>query len=319
LTITELAPDPQALFDFYRRVNIQPLGKVSDADLAQRLTAQPQVLCVVNTRRHAKGLFDLLDPDGSFHLSTLMCPAHRQQTLAEIRARLKAGQTCRVVSTQVIEAGVDLDFPAGYRAHAGLDSIIQVAGRVNRERTRPRGELYVFEPDSALMKRTPTFIAQTAQAGASVLRDFRDDPTSIRAVAAYFQLLDALRDPQRADDVNRILADLDKERFNFDFAKAGEKFRLIEAATVPVIIRFDAAAEELLDRLYWSKFPAAYARPLQRYTVAIYEREFQALQAKGAIDTYHDVYSVLRDETYYDEHTGLALLSDPGGEAVFFD
>lgn len=315
--IRELAPDPSALFDFYRRVQIRSCGSLTDDELAGRINAHPQVVCVVNTRRHARGLFELLEGDGRFHLSTLMCPAHRQQVMGEIRRRLREGEVCRVVSTQVLEAGVDLDFPAGYRALAGLDSIIQAAGRVNRERRKPSGDLYVFEPVTGLIKRTPTFIAQTAGAGASVLRDFSADPTSPQAIQAYFQLLDTLQDSQRSADVKNILAYLDKEKF--EFTKAGEKFRLIESPTVPVIVPFDEEAESLLEDLLYSYNPTRFARPLQRYTVNIYEWEFQALQAKGAIDTYRDLFSVLNDMDFYDEHTGLALLADKGGDAIFFD
>ena len=82
---TELAPNPQALFDFYKRVQITNLGKIPDVDLLEKMNAYPQVLCIVNTRKHAKGLFDELDGEGRFHLSTLMCPAHRKETLIEIR------------------------------------------------------------------------------------------------------------------------------------------------------------------------------------------------------------------------------------------
>jgi CRISPR-associated endonuclease/helicase Cas3 len=315
--MVELAPDPQALFDFYRRVEIRATGRLSDTDLATRLNAHRQVLCVVNTRRHAKGLFDSLEAGGRFHLSTLMCPVHRQQALRAIRGRLSAGDVCRVVSTQVIEAGVDLDFPVGYRALAGLDSIIQAAGRVNRERHNSTAEMHVFEPNTTLIKRVPAFIAQTSRAGASVLRDYAEDPASRQAIEAYFRLLDALQDPQRSADVKKILAYLDKE--TFDFAKAGESFRLIESPTIPVIVPYDGSAQDLLERMRYSLYPTAFVRPLQRYAVSIYEREFQALQAKGAIDTYHDMYQVLNDMTYYDGQTGLALLADRGGEAIFFD
>lgn len=315
--MSELVPDPQALFDFYQRVQIRSLGKLPDADLTQRLNAHRQALCVVNTRRHAKGLFDLLEDGGRFHLSTLMCPVHRQEVLLTIRQRLQAGKVCRVVSTQVIEAGVDIDFPAGYRALAGLDSIIQAAGRVNRERRNLSGEVYVFEPETDLIRRTPAFIAQTSRAGASILREFGDDPTSLQAIQAYFLLLDTLQDPERSADVKKILAYLDKEKF--DFAKAGENFRLIESPTLAVVIPFDETGRDLLEKLRYSLYPAGFARRLQRYTVSIYEPEFQALQAKGAIDTYHDIFFVLNEMAYYDKQTGLALLADRGGEAIFFD
>jgi CRISPR-associated endonuclease/helicase Cas3 len=316
VAMTELAPDPQALFDFYRRVEIKQAGKMTDLELAERLNAHPQVVCVVNTRRHAKAVFDLLE-ESRYHLSTLMCPVHRKLVLATIRRRLQSGEICRVVSTQVIEAGVDLDFPVGYRALAGLDSLIQVAGRVNREKRNFSGSLYVFEADSEAIKRTPGYIAQTAQAGASILRQFSTDPTSLQAIAAYFQQLDTLQDINRQSDVKNILAYLDKD--HFEFARAGEKFRLIESPTIPVIIPYDDRAEELLNALRFSPYPAGFARRLQPYSVSIYQGEFEALQAKGAIDTYHDIFHVLNDMTYYNEQAGLALLADRGGEAIFMD
>ena len=165
----ELAPDPQALYKFYKRVQVKNEGKLADADLLERMNAQQQALCIVNTRKHAKGLFDGLNPDGRFHLSTLMCPIHRKETLITIRERLKSGETCRVVSTQVMEAGIDVDFPVGYRALAGLDSIIQAAGRVNREAQRPSGEMFVFEPESEFIKRTPTYIQANRGCGPEYL------------------------------------------------------------------------------------------------------------------------------------------------------
>ncbi|MBE0411197.1 MAG: CRISPR-associated helicase Cas3' [Anaerolineales bacterium] len=317
IEIAELVSETQELFEFYRRVNVIPSGKITDEELAQQLDQQDQVLCVVNTRKHAKGLFDLLKDDGRYHLSTLMCPAHRQMVLQTIRQCLHNGDTCRLVSTQVVEAGVDIDFPVGYRALAGLDSIIQVAGRVNRERKNSSGQIFVFEPQTDLIKRTPTFIAQTSRAGASVLRDFNQDPTSIQAVQAYFSLLDTLQDQQRSTDVKNILAYLNKEKF--DFAKAAENFRLIESPTISLIIPYEQTACDTIRSLQYSQFPAKFIRQLQRYTVNIYKQEFEGLLSKGAVDTYHDQYFVLNNMDYYDENTGLALLTDQGGEAVFFD
>ena len=314
---TELAPDPQALFDFYRRVRIRPVGTLVDADLAAQVNAQPQALCIVNTRRHARGLFTLLDEDGRYHLSTLMCPAHRKQTLLTIRQRLQNGQTCRVVSTQVLEAGVDLDFPVGYRALAGLDSVIQAAGRVNRERRNPEGDVFVFEPQTDYIKRTPAFIQQTAQAAKSIFRDFEAHPDSLEAIHTYFDLLDTLQDPQRSADVKSILAYLNKPRF--EFARAAENFRIIENPTVAVIVPFDEHANDLLQQVKFSTYPASYVRRLQSYTVNLYPREFENLQAKGVIETYQEMYFVLNDLNYYDRQTGIVLPTDQGGEAIFFD
>ncbi|OYT68490.1 MAG: CRISPR-associated helicase/endonuclease Cas3, partial [Chloracidobacterium sp. CP2_5A] len=113
--------------------------------LARQLQQHDQVLCVVNSRRDCHDLFKLM-PTGTIHLSALMCGAHRSEVIDEIRQRLAANQPIRVISTQLVEAGVDIDFPVVYRALAGLDSIAQAAGRCNREGKRERGEVHVFVP-----------------------------------------------------------------------------------------------------------------------------------------------------------------------------
>jgi len=316
--VTELAPDPQGLFDFYQRVRVISLDTVADADLLAQINRHAQALCIVNTRRHAKGLFAGLSEDGRFHLSTLMCPAHRQATLLEIRARLKAGQTCRVVSTQVMEAGIDVDFPVGYRALAGLDSIIQAAGRVNREAQLPTGELYVFEPASEFVKRTPAYIEQGAAVARSILREFSANPVSMAAINAYFERLYSLQAGQQAFDAKDILGCFKAEDgLDFKFKTAAERFRLIENDLVAVIIPYNAEAQQLIEELKYTPYPATTLRKLQRYTVNIYETEFQALSGHGAIATVADKYAVLNNlEADYDE-TGLVIPADSGG-AVFY-
>ena len=130
--VTELCPQGAALHDRFRRVCFRLAGEMTDEALVAELSEKTQVLCVVNSRRAAQAIFDLLPREGSFHLSTLMVPVQRQALLAEIRKRLDDGWPCRVVSTSLIEAGVDVDFPAVYRELAGLVSILQAAGRCNR-------------------------------------------------------------------------------------------------------------------------------------------------------------------------------------------
>lgn len=325
---TELAPNPPTLFDFYRRVHVKNLGQLTDEGLLERLQAHHQVLCIVNTRRHAKGLFDGLthagqDADGTFHLSTLMCPAHRQTTLAEIRMRLQNGQRCRVISTQVMEAGIDVDFPVGYRSLAGLDSIIQAAGRVNREGKLPIGELFVFEPNTPFISRIPKFIEQTSAVAQGVLRQHAHDPISMTAIQAYYQSLYGLQS-KKSFDAREILSYFEKDTSGlaFDFKTAADNFRLIEDNTVGVIIPYDDVARRLLDALPHTAYPLSIVRKLQRFTVNIYEREFEALQSLGAIQTIHERYHVLNEDwlpTHYHPQTGLALVGHSRGEAVFFD
>ena len=152
---TELAPDVNGLYAALRRVDYHELGRLEWPALADRVAAENGALCVVNTRQDARDLYAELakrKDDATFHLSTWMCPAHRRDTITKIRERLKAKEPTYVVSTSLIEAGVDLDFPAVFRALAGLDSLAQAAGRCNREGrlTNPdgspaHGQVYLFE------------------------------------------------------------------------------------------------------------------------------------------------------------------------------
>jgi CRISPR-associated endonuclease/helicase Cas3 len=325
IQFTELAPDPRDLFNFYRRVQVKNLGIQTDENLISALQRHRQALCIVNTRKHAKGLFAQLSEGENFHLSTLMCPAHRQETMQKIRRRLADRHSCRVVSTQVMEAGIDLDFPVGYRAMAGLDSIIQAAGRVNREGKQTSGTMFVFTPKTDFIKRTPTFIAQTGAVAQGILQNFADDPTSIQAIEAYYRMLYTLQ-PEESFDAKNILGYFDKGTGNpdFDFKTAAENFKLIDDNTVAVIIPYDDEAKRLIEKLKYTTFPASVLRKLQIYTVNIYEREFMDLQSKGVILTIDEQYHVLDEswmgeEKYYHPKTGLMLPESGGGEAVFFE
>jgi CRISPR-associated endonuclease/helicase Cas3 len=317
VSFTELAPDPQALFNFYKRVKVTNLGRTSDAELIETIRTYPQVLCIVNTRKHAKGLFDQLDGKGNFHLSTLMCPTHRKEVLVLVRNRLKSGQPCRVISTQVMEAGIDVDFPVGFRALAGLDSILQAAGRVNREMKRGISDLFVFSPDTPFIQKTPEFVRQGAAVAESILRTFARRPESKEAIDQYFDFLYNIQG-RNAFDAKNILSYFDSG-LEFEFKTAAENFRMIDNNTVAVVIPYNDKARSLLERAKHHPYPYTFARQLQMFTVNIYENEFRRLQSKGVIETYNETYEVLNNRDFYDKQTGLVLPVDAGGDALFFD
>jgi CRISPR-associated endonuclease/helicase Cas3 len=317
--LKELSPDPKTLYSFYKRVEVKKLGKLPDVELLERINDHPQVLCIVNTRKHAKGLFEGVINEGGFHLSTLMCPAHRKETIARIKKRLANGQPCRVISTQIMEAGIDVDFQVGYRAISGLESIIQAAGRVNREGKAKIGTLYVFEAETAMIKRIPISIKQGAEFSRSILQNY-NDPISMEAIEQYYNNLYDVQSEQ-AFDVKRIINHFHKEtgELDFDFRTVADKFRLIEENTESIIIPYDEQAKDLLEQVRLSDFPAWYARKLQPYTVNIYETEYEALESKGVIDRYSEMYSVLNNMDFYDAKSGLVLPDRDGGAAIFFD
>ena len=155
--------------------------------MAERLLGEHQALCVVNTKKRAQHLYQRLKGDGVFHLSTTMYPNHRRRVLKLIRSRLKQGETCILISTSLVEAGVDLDFETVYRQIAGADSMIQAAGRCNREGKRPiqDSRVYIFDFEGA--ENVPSQ-RQQMDASKSLLKDGADlsDPESI---TRYFKML----------------------------------------------------------------------------------------------------------------------------------
>jgi CRISPR-associated endonuclease/helicase Cas3 len=319
--LKELTPNPQDLFDFYKRVEVKNLGTLTDTELLMRLNGHAQALCIVNTRRHASGLFEGLREEGNYHLSTLMCPTHRKEKLAEIRGRLTSGQPCRVVSTTVMEAGIDLDFPVGYRALSGLDSINQAAGRVNRNMRLAESEIFVFEPKSDFVKKTPRYILQAVEVSRMVLRCHAEAPISIPAIEAYFGQLYNLQDPNISFDFNHILDYLDRTDGKFMFETAARLFRFIEDVTVTVIIPYSEAATDLIEELIYTQYPNSTLRKLQPYTVSIYEGELDRLSTKGVILTIDEKYNYLNPEyleDYYDPDRGLLVPESGGGEGLFF-
>jgi len=319
--VTELAPNPQDLFNFYKRVDVKLLAeKLSDNDLITRLNAHEQVLCIVNTRKHASGLFGMLEGEGNYHLSTLLCPAHRRQKLAEIRQRLEKGQVCRVISTTVMEAGIDVDFPVGYRALTGLDSINQAAGRINREMKGGVSELFVFEPQSEFIKKTPRYISQAVEVARAVLREYADNVISIDAINKYFYLLYSIQDQQTFDS-KHIMDCFNDNDGNFKFESAARSFRVIEDITETIIIPFNKEAEDLIVELKQTQYPTMVLRNLQPYTISIYQNELDALISKGVVLTISEEYSVLNPsffEEYYSLDKGLKIIEDNNGTSLFF-
>ena len=283
-------------------------GELTDAELADQISGRDQVLCVVNTRRHARELYCLLrEAEGACHLSALMCPAHRSQKLIEIRDKLNNDRPCRLVSTQLIEAGVDIDFPVVYRSLAGIDSIAQATGRCNREDKLERGQVIVFTPETGI---PCGHFRQTAQAAESVIRRHGDDILSLAAIEDYFRLYYW----QKADglDEKGILAMLQAgcQNGDFPFKSVAERFRFIENEMKPVIIPFDSQARSLVQTAEHCDHPASLARRLQRYTVSVYPSQWQRLLCAGSIELKAGMFPVLVDEGLYRDDVGL-VADDP--------
>lgn len=275
--LRELAPDPKRLYRTLKRARICRQGTVDDRELAERLGAERQVLCIVNTRRHARELYEsICAVEGSCHLTTLMCARHRRETLAMVRDRLTNAAPVRLVATSLIEAGVDVDFPVVWRAEAGLESIIQAAGRCNREGRAPIGNVFVFQPAEGDGRKLPPEIERPADVARDVMRQYQNDPTSLEAIRSYFQRL-YWSAGDSSLDAKDILRTLGERRASLDvpFETIAKEFRLIETPMVPVIVPYrgaegnDDTVERLISELEWVERPGRIARRLQPYVVQV--------------------------------------------------
>lgn len=302
LAMREIMEHPAELYDFFRRVTFMQEGIMEVHALSDRLTEAHQVLCVVNTRKRAQAIFESLPGEGRFHLSTLLTPEDRRRTIARIRRRLADGEVCRVVSTSLIEAGVDVDFPTVWREEAGLDSILQAAGRCNREGKRSRQEsiVHVFCTEKLHNKQVDAmrFALESCPE--------MDSPEAIRL---YF--LSLLQAKGEMIDKRGILRECEA----FNFRTVAEKFRIIEDNTVTVYIPNEENGD-LLDSLREGCYDRHTIRRLQRDGVSVYQQHAQRLMASGMVWQTKDGFLILMDPTGYDPERGLTL-GEEGGQAVF--
>ena len=300
----EIAPDPDGLFDDFRRVSFQREGVFTPEELAGRLAEAEQVLCIVNTRKRAQQVYEGLPEEGRFHLSTLMIPTDREETLNVIRARLRNGQVCRVVSTSLVEAGVDVDFPSVWRELAGLDSILQAAGRCNREGKRSAAEsvVHVFEAEGT----PPHSMIQQREATTKVMGEFEEINTR-PAIRAYFDRLLWVK----GDDALDARQILNGERA-CTFRKTAEAFRLIDADTCTVYVPNEGNAEDIA-QLRAGLYSRALIRRLGRSSVNVYQNEYKNLVFAGIVEDHQeDGFGILIQPDAYKPKCGLSTEAGDG-------
>lgn len=327
--IREIIEPNRNLHERLKRVSVEKIkGPIENETLAQKLSQEKQVLAIVNTRNDARELFENLcalvpaeEQGGIFHLSAAMCPEHRKSILDAIRKKLARNETCRVVSTQLIEAGVDVDFPCVYRAQSGIDSIAQAAGRCNREgKISNGGRVYIFDTQ----KLPPAgFLRTAAGCGKQILAldEYGNDPLSEKSVEKYFELMYWLRGNEL--DKHDILRKLKTNGSMLDlcFREAGKLFKLIADETETVLVPLGETGQELCDQLRETFNPAEQrklARKLQRYAVSIYKNRFTEALSAGQIQLIHERYPVLVcPELHYDENFGLCFDKTQQPSALF--
>ncbi len=299
---TEIVEDPATLHQKLKRTNVRKvrnLEPISWEDLAEELRQHHSALCIVNRRDDARSLWQIM-PEGTFHLSGLMCGSHRAEKIAEVKKRLKEKIPIRVISTQLVEAGVDVDFPVVYRAVAGLDSIAQAAGRCNREGLLEHGKVFVFAPST---EAPPGHLRQAAGLGRQFLISEADDPLSPERFESFFRQFYWIQGPRL--DAHGILADLaNHPRLEVNFRTAARNFRIIdEASQAPVIVRYHN--DDLLNLLEKREPERWLLRSLQRSVVNLPRYLHTRLLGEGAIREVHPGIFVQGHGALYHDELGF--------------
>ncbi|WP_040597500.1 CRISPR-associated endonuclease Cas3'' [Sphingomonas elodea] len=325
----ELAPDPAGLYTELRRVAVEWFqAPVPDNAIAARFAEQSRMLCIVNSRAHARELFDAIrHQPGARHLTTLMCARHRRDVLASVRADLEEkGRPVRLVATSLIEAGVDVSFPEVWRAAAGLSNIAQAAGRCNRSgELTGLGRTVVFEPEAVAGRRSvPRDLTPFYDAAREVLKNPALDPLSLDGVIEYYRWLYWRKGYAALDRATGTGSDypilpaihetVSRRGINCPFRTISDAFQMIDEAMDPVLVPYDPVAEEALEALANADFPpAGTLRRLQQYVVPVPKRVRAAMLANGDARVvraeYGDRFVRLRDLSLYDRDVGLQLLA----------
>jgi len=283
------------------------LNAVSDwEEISKELKSYEQVLCIVSDRKSCRDLHKLM-PAGTYHLSALMCGQHRSEIINEIKKKLKDKESVRVISTQLVEAGVDLDFPVVYRAFAGLDSIAQAAGRCNREgKLSEQGKVIVFIPP----RKAPLgLLRKAADTTRNIVLGIDKDPLTHDVFEKYFEELYWNANSLDKEGITALLNpwDNDLNECSIYFRTAAGKFKIIDDTQQKTIFVRYGEGEKLIDLLK-AKGPDRWLmRKLQRYTVNIYNNQFNELRQRGAIEEVQPKIFALSSKLDYSENTGLVV------------
>lgn len=298
--VKEIIPLKANLHDRLRRVELFFDKEISTYDdIAKRISRHNIVLCIVNTRKDASEIYNRLPKEGiTLHLSRMMCPAHVRETIEHIKQALKSKEPIvRVVSTQLIEAGVDIDFPVVYRQEAGLDSVLQAAGRCNREgKLCGMGVTYVFKLDKPL---PPGMMSMTNNARKNMVGEY--DWFSPLAMHNYFSQLYS-----RVEGFDKKQIGIMLYKQDMQFEEASNQFQLIDDNTKSVIINWKDG-KKYIQKLENKDFSYNLIKQLSQYSVNIRKNDFNKLYSSGAINEVMEGFYTISSSQFYDNNIGLTV------------
>lgn len=311
----ELAPEPEKLFQELKRVIIHKPEerKLSFIEIATKISNYDQVLTIVNRKSDSSGIFNQLTGN-KYYLTTNLCAEHRRDILKKVKSHLSNGESVYLVSTQLIEAGVDIDFPIVFRAVAGLDSIAQTVGRCNREGKlvdengqEKLGEVFLFHPQ----QDPPSgHLLQTKQACEDCIKNFEEliHPDTLKQ---YFNTLFWLKQHKGLDK-----EEIEKDKRSFQFETINKNFKLIDKDSRPVIVPYKEGKDlivQLQNSVVQNNFvDYKLIRKSQRYTVNLKTNLYNKLLSEGIISEIEGIIGILNFDSYY--HNDLGILESPNDQ-----
>ncbi|MBM4259126.1 MAG: CRISPR-associated helicase Cas3' [Deltaproteobacteria bacterium] len=302
--VREIMGDPDALYRDLERVTVKMPedfhARRRWEDLAAELKSYDSVLAVVNTRRDCRDLHQLM-PEGTIHLSAAMCGEHRSQIIAGLRERLEKKVPTRVVSTPLVEAGVDIDFPVVYRALSGLDSIAQAAGRCNREGKLDRGKVVVFVPPKS---SPPGALRRAEQITVSLLSGSTNDPMARELFTQYFEHFYVRADSLDKYGIDDLLTS-DARSLKIQFRTAADRFNLIDDGESQAILVWYGESQSLIVKLKKDGPDRPLMRKLQRYSVNLPRRVVDELVATNEVEEVWSGIFAQTVSTLYDDKVGV--------------
>lgn len=319
LKLQEICPDVKQQYDFFRRTLLVHAGELAEQELVAQLKSHNQCLCILNNRKRVQKIYQALqEEEGVFHLSTFMYPKHRKRLLKEMKERLLSGQPCRLIATSLVEAGVDFDFPTVYRELAGIDSVIQAAGRCNREGKRAKEDCktIVFTLEKTAGYKIPQALKQPIAVAGQILEKY-EDIASLEAIEAYFEQLYHYKG--EGLDTKEIIRQFEDgaKSLMFPFAEVARNFRLIENDTRSILIHKEAEARAVAERISRGECSRQLVREAGQYCINIYDNDFEALYAAGMLKAIPLDFYLLQNPEQYTEEMGLVINAERGDAVIF--
>lgn len=296
-------------FKYFKKCEYKDMGKTTLETIAENASRCKNALIVVNTKKTAAELYNLVQGE-KYHLSANMTPAHRSRVIEVVRKKLKKGEYITVVSTSLVEAGVDLDFNTVFRQLSGLDSILQAGGRCNREGKDAKGYVYVFDIDETYRKGSD--LAMRINKTKGLLEKYQDI-TSYDCIKEYY---DGIFDFNQSRIAENSIAKYNEQSNSFDrqglmspysipFRSYAMQFEYISADTISIVIDDpnDQTCHELVETL--RNGDMSVRRALQKYSVSVYMNVFKDLYSQGVLNDHGTGIFILENQSYYNNETGL--------------